>query len=72
MLTQYINKCRLNARMITPVIKYGDGPIPEPKFVGYQEFFKDFIDISSCPAFNQCLIDFVSSEIDLVLLNSFS
>jgi hypothetical protein len=55
---------KLNARMITPNTHYG--PIPEPKFIGYQEFFKDFIDLSSCPAFHQCLKDFISNEIESV------
>lgn len=50
--------------MITPNTHYG--PIPEPKFIGYQEFFKDFIDLSTCPAFHQCLKDFISNEIESV------
>lgn len=55
---------RLNARMITPNTHYG--PIPEPKFIGYQELFKDFIDLSSCPEFHQCLKDFIANEIETV------
>lgn len=48
--------------MITPNTHYG--PIPEPKFIGYQEFFKDFIDL--CPDFHLCLIEFIANEIEQV------
>lgn len=55
---------RLNARMSTPNPHYG--PNPAPKFIGYQEFFKDFIDLSSSPVFHQCLKESISNEIDLI------
>ncbi|CAF0715052.1 unnamed protein product [Brachionus calyciflorus] len=53
---------RLNARMSTPNPHYG--PNPAPKFIGYQEFFKDFIDISNSPRFHQCLKECISNEIE--------
>lgn len=48
--------------MSTPNPHYG--PNPAPKFIGYQEFFKDFIEISNSPRFHQCLKEFISNEID--------
>jgi hypothetical protein len=53
-------KYRLNARMSTPNSNYG--PNPAPKFTGYQEFFKEFIDIASNPVFNQLLMDNLNLE----------
>ena len=47
--------------MSTPDPNYG--PNPAPKFIGYQEFFKDFIDISANQTFNQLLKDSLNLEI---------
>ena len=55
---------RLNARMMTPKPNYG--PNPSPIFFGYQEFFKDFIDISASPIFHQYLKDNLSNEIETI------
>ena len=55
---------RLNVRMSTPDPNYG--PNPAPKFTGYQEFFKDFIDISANPTFQQLLKDSLNLEIQKV------
>jgi hypothetical protein len=55
---------RLYARMSTPKPAYG--PNPAPKFHGYQEFFKDFIDISASPVFHQCLRDSILLEVEVV------
>lgn len=55
---------RLNARMSTPKPNYG--PNPSPIFFGYQEFFKEFIDISSSPIFIQYLKDNIANEIELI------
>ena len=55
---------RLNARMSTPNQYYG--PNPAPRFLGYQEFFKEFIDYSCSPIFHQCLKDSFSHEIEKV------
>jgi codanin-1 len=55
---------RLNARMSTPKPNYG--PNPAPKFIGYQEFFKEFIDLSSSPIFHQCLKDSLIYEIETI------
>jgi codanin-1 len=56
---------RLNARLsTTPKPHYG--PNPSPKFIGYQEFFKEFIDHSSSPVFHQCLKDSFANEIELI------
>lgn len=53
--------------MSTPDPNYG--PNPGPKFTGYQEFFKDFIDISANPVFHQLLKDSLTLEINKVILN---
>ncbi len=50
--------------MSTPNANYG--PNPAPKFTGYQEFFKEFIDIVSNPAFNQLLVDSLNLEVHKV------
>jgi len=50
--------------MSTPRVNYG--PNPSPTFFGYQEFFKEFIDISSSPIFHQYLKDNISNEIELI------
>lgn len=50
--------------MSTPNSNYG--PNPSPKFLGYQEFFKEFIDISNSSVFHQCLKDNLSNEIETV------
>lgn len=50
--------------MSTPNPHYG--PNPAPKFIGYQEFFKEFIDLSNSPIFHQCLKDSISSEIETI------
>ena len=57
---------RLNARMSMAKPSYG--PNPSPKFIGYEEFFKEFIDYSSSPVFHQCLKDALTHEIDIVSL----
>jgi hypothetical protein len=51
--------------MSTPDPNYG--PNPAPKFIGYQEFFKDFIDISANQTFHQLLKDSLNLEIQKVL-----
>lgn len=50
--------------MSTPDPYYG--PNPEPKFIGYQEFFKEFIDISNSPKFHQILKDCIANEIEII------
>ncbi len=50
--------------MSTPKPSYG--PNPSPIFFGYQEFFKEFIDISSSPIFYQYLKDNIANEIEMV------
>lgn len=50
--------------MSTPDPHYG--PNPEPKFIGYQEFFKEFIDICGSPKFHQCLKDCIAGEIEMI------
>ncbi len=54
--------------MSTPNQNYGPNPVP--KFLGYQEFFKEFIDLSCSPTFHQCLKDSLSHEIETVNQNS--
>ena len=51
--------------MSTPRPHYG--PNPTPKFNGYQEFFKEFIDLSSSPIFHNQLKDSIVHEIETVL-----
>ena len=51
--------------MSTPKPHYG--PNPTPKFNGYQEFFKEFIDLSSSPTFHNQLKDSIVHEIETVL-----
>ena len=51
--------------MSTPKPHYG--PNPTPKFNGYQEFFKEFIDLSSSPTFHNQLKDSIVHEIENVL-----
>ena len=50
--------------MSTPKPHYG--PNPTPKFIGYQEFFKEFIDLSSSPIFHHQLKDSIVHEIEIV------
>ena len=52
--------------MSTPKPNYG--PNPSPIFFGYQEFFKEFIDISSSPVFHQYLKDNIANEIEMVYI----
>jgi len=40
-------------------------------FLGYQEFFKEFIDISNSAIFYQCLKDNISNEVENVKYNNF-
>ena len=53
--------------MSTPKPNYG--PNPSPILFGYQEFFKEFIDISSSPVFHQYLKDNIANEIEMVYIN---
>ena len=50
--------------MSTPKPHYG--PNPAPKFIGYQEFFKEFIDLASSPIFHHQLKESISHEIEIV------
>jgi hypothetical protein len=55
---------RLNARMSTPKPSYG--PNPSPVFFGYQQFFKEFVDVSASPVFVQYLKDNIANEIETI------
>lgn len=44
---------QLKERLVTPVTSLG--PVPQPEFLGIQEFYRDFILASSNPKFNVIL-----------------